>query len=129
MNKPTWLSRNLALQLIVGVLVLIGGFWAGISAPRSSAQPEVVTGTVHLVSLGDRELLFQPRGSTTVHSYQLVAAPFWRDTAGVWRQSGRPACLKPLSSRKTVTLGIITAQPSQQVPGDQIVVWVDCAPS
>lgn len=54
-----------------------------------------------------------------------IAGAMWRQDDGPWNDSA-PTCLRPLSSGQPVTLGIVEVQPSADVPGGSVVVWLEC---
>ena len=119
-------TRRIGGLVIVMVALLLGGFWAGISYPRSSAEPRVVEGIVQQVSLGDHAFLLRPNGSATPDSYQLGSVAAW-EAGGAWHEGGIPSCMSPLSHGQKIKMGVIDSQPSQGAPGGSIVAWVECS--
>ena len=121
-------TKGRVVGLVVAVVVLLlGGFWAGISFPRSTAEPAVIAGTVRLVAVNGRSFVLRPNGSDISGSYLLGSIPEWRDPSDAWHQGGLPACLTAGSSGQQVTIGIIYVRASDNAPGGALVSWVECS--
>lgn len=111
-----------------GVVLLAVGLWAGRQLPTDTATPDVQTGVVSGVSIDGGGFAIRLSGEGVTTGYPLGSALSWRDKYGIWHDESRPACLKPLTHGQHVTIGVVRAQPSGDVPSAaELVVWVECA--
>jgi hypothetical protein len=120
----TTMTTKWAACGVAGALLVSGGFWTGKSLTTSTVTPQVSSGTVGLAGRG--EFTFRRDGASQFISYDLPGTLSWRDSYGTWHDSGRPACLIPLSRDQHVTLAVINAAPVANAPGGPVVVWVEC---
>ena len=113
---------------ITGAILLAAGFWGGRSASPDAVTPQVLAGTVRLVT-GSDSFAIQLDGRRGVTSYPMRVSPaMWRDRYGNWFDGTQPACLKPGSHGQHITFAVINVKPGPAV-GGPVVVWVECAHS
>jgi hypothetical protein len=113
---------------ITGAILLAAGFWGGRSASPDAVTPQVLAGTVRLVT-GSDSFAIQLDGRRGVTSYPMWVSPaMWRDKYGNWFDGTQPACLKPGSHGQHITFAVINVKPGPAV-GGPVVVWVECAHS
>jgi hypothetical protein len=105
--------------LVLGVLVTGTAVWA------VRPQVEVVEGEAWVNQEGTAVGL-SPDGKTPGTSY-VVAGALWREQAGAW-QDTFPTCLEPLADAQSVRLGVMDVRPQGEVPGRQVVIWLECLP-
>ena len=111
---------------IAGVILLAGGFWAGKSLSADTVTPDVLSGTVKLVSDTSDSFAIQLSGTHGITSYAMGNRMQWRDKYGTWWDGTQPACMKPLSHGQHITLGVVNAKPVGDAPGQPVVVWIEC---
>ena len=114
---------------IAGIILLAGGFWGGRSASPDAVTPQVLAGTVRLVTNAGDSIAIQLDGRRGVTSYPMRVSPaMWRDKYGNWFDGTQPACLKPGSHGQHITFAVVNIKPGAAV-GGPVVVWIECARS
>jgi hypothetical protein len=119
-------DRQRAGYGLIGVLLLAAGIGLGRADPQRSVTPQTVPGTVTRVGGSGGEIAFRPDGSAATESFRVGGILKWQDRRGTWHDGGRPACMKPLSRRQHVTLGIASVTSGDGNPGGQLVAWIRC---
>jgi hypothetical protein len=100
--------------LVTGTVVLAG-----------RTQVEVVEGEAWVNQEGTA-IGLSPDGETPGTAY-MIAGAMWREQGGAW-QDTFPTCLEPLAGNQSVRLGVMDVRPQGEVPGRQVVVWLECLP-
>ena len=123
-RRAAWTAYGLA-----GIILLAAGFWSGKSVSPDAVTPDVLAGTVRLVTDTGDSFAIQLSGRHGVTSYALRISPvMWRDKYGDWWSGTQPACMKPRSHGQHITFGVVNVKPGPAV-GGPVVVWIECARS
>ena len=115
-----------AAPATAAVILMSGGFWAGKSLTTHTVTPQVQAGTVVQVGIAGDEFILRPAGNGELTGYALPGSVPWRNAYGVWQDSGRPACMGPLTHGQRITIGVINAAPVADAPGGAVLAWLEC---
>lgn len=85
---------------------------------------EIVEGYTTAVNEAGTAIGLAPEPGGTGKGYSIAGA-FWREAGGSWHTKG-PTCLEPLTSGQHVRMGVIEVEPTEEGPGREIVVWLEC---
>jgi hypothetical protein len=111
---------------IAAVIAAAAGFWGGKVLTPTVVRPQVMSGIVGLVGVQGDEFTFRSNGTGPVTGYGLPGPVQWRNSYGVWFDTGRPACMRPLSHGQHIRLGVVSAAPVADAPGGPVIVWLEC---
>lgn len=122
---PVTPTRRLACGA-AGLVLMSAAFWAGKSLATHTATPQVTTGTVRQVNIRADAFVPQPGPGGQLTGDALPGSMPRRNACGVWQDSGRPACMAPLTRGQRITVGVISAAPVAGAPGAPVIVWLEC---
>lgn len=109
-----------------GLVLISAAFWSGKSLTTHTVTPQVTTGTVRQVSVTADAFILRPGPGGQLTGYALPGTLPWRNAYGVWQDSGRPACMAPLTHGQRITIGVINAAPVAGALGGPVIVWLEC---
>jgi hypothetical protein len=117
-------GRNVRLIVALVLGIAIGAAaTCGLCALRGTHVQIVEGYTTNVDQAGTAiGLASEPDGPGKGYS---IAGAFWREAGGPWHTSGE-TCLNPGTSGQHVRMGVVQVKPKMEVPGREVVVWLEC---
>jgi hypothetical protein len=117
--------RSTAAALAV-IMLGVGLYWAGASRTTDTATPQVVSGTVEVVSADGSEFAIAPSNGGAPEGFGLSKSTPWFGSGSYHMAPGQVPCIKPGSHGQSVRFGVVYVNPTTDAGGGPVVVWVDC---
>lgn len=125
-SRNSALVRQRLVSVILGVIAIVAVVIAVSEHRSSSATPQTITGKFMGFDTTGAAMAFQPAGSASGTSYAWAPDTQWQSANGTWHLTGPASCLQPSNRGRTVTIGVVTAEPVGTAGGADLIVWVKC---
>lgn len=112
------------IMLFTGIAIGATITWA--LGPLSDARVHVLEGYA-FVNYDGTAIGFSEDPMAAGKGYDIEGI-WWRENDGPWNAPNNksPTCLKPLTDNQKVRLGVVKVSPTQEAPGGEVVVWMEC---
>ncbi len=113
------------IMLFIGIAIGTAITWA--LGPFGDARVHILEGYTTAVNLKGTAigLSLSEKSDEAWKGYDITGA-IWREHGGPWNWGKSPTCLEPLTSNQRVRLGVVNVAPTQDAPGREVVVWLEC---
>ncbi|VVB92508.1 Uncharacterised protein [uncultured archaeon] len=115
------------IMLVVGIAIGTAITWT--LGPFGDTRVHVMEGSTTYANYDGTAIGFSERPGEQGKGYDLAGA-MWQEHRGPWNErlgwGESSTCIRPLTSGQKVRLGVVNIAPTQEAPGREVVVWMEC---
>jgi hypothetical protein len=115
-------TRMILIAGAVGIIIGVAATWAGTRPAIRVYEGTTTVVDAHGTAFGWRA----PPGADAGYS---VAGATWRELDSGWHIGDPASCLVPGHSPQAIRLGVMSVPSSAEMPGGDVVVWLECLDS